>query len=87
MTMLDVRTNLSAAVVRDVRAHFEDVVFTTSIPRSVRISEAPSFSQTILEYDPKGAGAVAYTALAKEFLDRQQRGLSFVGAPQATENS
>jgi chromosome partitioning protein len=87
MTMLDVRTNLSAAVVRDVRAHFEDVVFTTSIPRSVRISEAPSFSQTILEYDPKGAGAVAYTALAKEFLDRQQRGLSFVGAPQQTENS
>jgi para-nitrobenzyl esterase len=58
MTMLDVRTNISAAVVRDVRAHFEEVVFQAAIPRSVRISEAPSFSQTILEYDPKGAGAV-----------------------------
>jgi chromosome partitioning protein len=48
MTMLDVRTNLSASVVRDVRAHFEEVVFETVIPRSVRVSEAPSYSQTIL---------------------------------------
>jgi len=85
MTMLDVRTNISAAVVRDVRAHFEEVVFTASIPRSVRISEAPSFSQTILEYDPKGAGANAYRVLAKEFLDRQQRGISFIGAPEKGE--
>jgi chromosome partitioning protein len=85
MTMLDVRTNLSAAVVSDVRAHFEEVVFTVSIPRSVRISEAPSFSQTVLEYDPKGPGATAYRLLAKEFLDRQQRGISFVGAPQRHE--
>ena len=85
MTMLDVRTNLSAAVVRDVRAHFEEVVFTAAIPRSVRISEAPSFTQTILEYDPKGPGATAYRVLAKEFLDRQERGLSFIGAPQREE--
>ncbi|MEI7963127.1 MAG: ParA family protein [Verrucomicrobiota bacterium] len=85
MTMLDVRTNISAAVVRDVRAHFEEVVFNAAIPRSVRISEAPSFSQTILEYDPKGAGATAYRVLAKEFLDRQKRGISFVGAPQRAE--
>ena len=85
MTMLDVRTNLSAAVVRDVRAHFEEVVFTAAIPRSVRISEAPSFSQTILEYDSKGPGATAYRVLAKEFLDRQQRGISFIGAPQRVE--
>jgi len=82
MTMLDVRTNISAAVVRDVRAHFEEVVFTATIPRSVRISEAPSFSQTVLEYDPKGPGATAYRILASEFLDRQQRGISFIGAPQ-----
>lgn len=85
MTMLDVRTNLSAAVVRDVRAHFEEVVFTAAIPRSVRISEAPSFTKTVLEYDPKGPGATAYRVLAKEFLDRQARGLSFIGAPQRTE--
>ena len=82
MTMLDVRTNISAAVVRDVRDHFEEVVFETAIPRSVRMSEAPSFGKTILEYDPKGPGATAYRLLAKEFLTRQQKGLSFVGAPQ-----
>jgi chromosome partitioning protein len=82
MTMLDVRTNISAAVVRDVRDHFEEVVFDTAIPRSVRISEAPSFSRTILEHDPRGHGALAYRQLAAEFLDRQKRGLSFVGAPQ-----
>lgn len=87
MTMLDVRTNISAAVVRDVRAHFEEVVFETSIPRSVRVSEAPSFGKTILEYDPKGPGATAYRVLAKEFLDRQKKGLSFVGAPQRNGES
>ncbi len=82
MTMLDVRTNISAAVVRDVREHFEEVVFNTVIPRSVRISEAPSFSRTILEHDPRGHGALSYRQLAVEFLERQQKGLSFVGAPQ-----
>ena len=85
MTMLVVRTNLSASVVRDVRAHFEEVVFETVIPRSVRVSEAPSYSQTILEHDPKGPGAVAYRALAVEFLDRQKRGISFIGAPQRAQ--
>jgi chromosome partitioning protein len=87
MTMLDVRTNISASVVRDVREHFEEVVFDTAIPRSVRISEAPSFSRTILEHDPRGHGAAAYRQLATEFLDRQKRGLSFVGAPQKNGES
>ncbi len=87
MTMLDLRTNLSASVVNDVRAHFEEVVFTTSIPRTVRLSAAPSFTQTIIEYDPKGPGATAYRTLAKEFLDRQQRGISFIGAPQRAEEA
>ena len=82
MTMFDVRTNLSAAVVKDVRDHFQEVVFETVIPRSIRISEAPSFSQTVLEYDSKGSGAAAYRALATEFLHRQAQGLSFVG-PQS----
>jgi len=84
MTMFDVRTNLSAAVAKDVRDHFQEVVFETIIPRSIRISEAPSFSQTILEYDSKGPGAIAYRALAIEFLKRQKQGLSFVGAPAST---
>ncbi len=80
MTMFDIRTNLSAAVARDVRNHFQEVVFQTVIPRSIRLSEAPSFSQTILEYDPRGPGAVAYRALAREFLKRQSTGIAFVGA-------
>ena len=84
MTMFDVRTNLSAAVAKDVRDHFQEVVFETVIPRSIRISEAPSFSQTVLEYDSKGLGAIAYRALASEFLKRQAQALSFVGAPTST---
>ncbi|MFZ4115944.1 MAG: ParA family protein [Chthoniobacterales bacterium] len=80
MTMFDMRTNLSAAVAKDVRDHFQEVVFETVIPRSIRISEAPSFSQTVLEYDSKGPGATAYRALALEFLKRQATGMAFVGA-------
>jgi chromosome partitioning protein len=80
MTMYDMRTNLSAAVAKDVRNHFQEVVFEIVIPRSIRISEAPSFTQTILEYDPKGAGATAYRALAREFLQRQAAGISFAGS-------
>ncbi|HLB33306.1 MAG: sporulation initiation inhibitor Soj [Verrucomicrobia bacterium RIFCSPHIGHO2_12_FULL_41_10] len=85
MTMFDIRTNLSAAVVKDVRDHFQEVVFQSVIPRSIRISEAPSFSQTILEYDSKGSGAIAYRSLATEFLQRQAQGISFVGAPTTEE--
>jgi chromosome partitioning protein len=70
MTMFDSRTNLSAQVVADVRAHFPERVYETVIPRTVRLSEAPSFGKPILEYDPRGAGAVAYRALAREFLKR-----------------
>ncbi len=81
MTMFDVRTNLSSAVVSDVRKHFEEVIFDTVIPRSVRLSEAPSFGRTIHEHDPGGAGAVAYSSLAREFLKRQAANLSFVNAP------
>jgi chromosome partitioning protein len=83
MTLFDQRTNLSGAVINDVRNHFQEVVFETVIPRSIRLSEAPSFSKTILEYDPKGPGAAAYRALAAEFLKRQKAGISFIGAPGA----
>jgi chromosome partitioning protein len=71
MTMFDRRTKLSAQVVSEVRQHFGVRVYQTVIPRTVRLSEAPSFGKTILEYDSSGAGARAYRALAQEFLKRQ----------------
>src|ERR1043166_4393323 len=70
MTMFDARTNLSSQVVADVRKHFPERVYETVIPRTVRLSEAPSFGKSILEYAPRGAGAEAYRALAREFIRR-----------------
>ena len=70
MTMFDARTKLSSQVVAEVRAHFGERVYETVIPRTVRLSEAPSFGKSILEYDPRGSGAEAYRALATEFLQR-----------------
>jgi len=70
MTMFDSRTNLSAQVVAEVREHFGERVYETVIPRTVRLSEAPSFGKCILEYDAQGSGAKAYRALAEEFLRR-----------------
>lgn len=71
LTMFDARTNLSEQVVREVRTHFPQQTFRTVIPRSVRLSEAPSYGQTILAYAPDSAGAVAYRALAAELLARE----------------
>ena len=70
MTMFDGRTNLSTQVVADVRNHFGERVYETVIPRTVRLSEAPSFGKSILEYDTNGTGARAYRALAAEFIRR-----------------
>jgi chromosome partitioning protein len=70
MTMFDGRTNLSEQVVAEVREHFRERVYKTVIPRSVRLSEAPSFGKSILEYAPSGAAAQAYRALAREFIER-----------------
>jgi len=70
MTMFDARTNLSQQVVADVRKHFGERVYQTVIPRSVRLSEAPSFGKSILEYASSGAAAQAYRALAREFIGR-----------------
>lgn len=72
MTMFDSRTNLSGQVVADVREHFQERVYETVIPRTVRLSEAPSFGKSILEYDSNGNGARAYRALAQEFVRRHQ---------------
>ena len=68
MTMHDGRTKLAKQVVQEVREFFGDVAFETLIPRSVRISEAPSYGQSVLEYDSKGKGALAYRSLAKEVM-------------------
>ncbi|MFW5882937.1 MAG: ParA family protein [Verrucomicrobiota bacterium] len=70
MTMFDVRTNLSRQVVDEVRGHFGDQVFKAVIPRSVRLSEAPSFGQSIFEYDATSPGAEAYKRLAAEVARR-----------------
>jgi chromosome partitioning protein len=70
MTMFDSRTNLSQQVVADVRKHFGERVYETVIPRSVRLSEAPSFGKSILEYASSGPAARAYRALAREFMKR-----------------
>jgi chromosome partitioning protein len=71
MTMYDSRTRLAQQVVDEVRDFFEDKVFETLIPRTVRLSEAPSFGQPVTLYDPMGKGADAYRSLAKEVIDRE----------------
>ena len=70
MTMYDSRTRLAQQVVDEVRDFFEEKVFHAMIPRTVRLSEAPSFGQPVSIYDPSGKGAAAYRALAKEVIDR-----------------
>jgi chromosome partitioning protein len=70
MTMFDMRTNLSRQVVDEVKKHLPDKIFSSVIPRTVRLSEAPSFGKTIFAYDPLSPGASAYRALAKEVIER-----------------
>jgi chromosome partitioning protein len=70
LTMYDARTNLSADVTAEVRRHLADRVFATIVPRSVRLSEAPSYGQPISLYRPESRGAQAYESLAREFLGR-----------------
>jgi chromosome partitioning protein len=70
MTMFDIRTNLSHQVVDEVKSHLKDKLFKSIIPRSIRLSEAPSYGQPILTYDGSSAGAQAYRNLAKEVITR-----------------
>lgn len=70
MTMFDIRTNLSRQVVEEVKSHLADKMFKSIIPRSIRLSEAPSFGQPILQYDTSSVGAQAYRDLAKEVISR-----------------
>lgn len=85
MTMYDARTNLSQQVLREVRSHFETLVYQTLIPRTIRLGEAPSFGKTIIEYEPNGSGAIAYRALAEEFVQRQTGMIRFVNAETTEE--
>lgn len=69
MTMYDVRTTLAQQVVEEVRRHFPDKVFDTVIPRNVRLSEAPSYGEPIMDYAPNSTGAEAYHQLAQEIMN------------------
>lgn len=70
MTMVDTRTKLAVAVEDDVRGYFGDMVFTSRIPRTVRLAEAPSFAQPITVFDSPSRGAMAYRRLASEVIER-----------------
>ena len=70
LTMYDGRTRLATQVADDVRSHFGEVVLHTIIPRSVRVSEAPSYGQSVITYDPSSTGAVAYAEAARELAYR-----------------
>lgn len=70
LTMYDGRTRLATQVAEDVRSHFGDVVLQTIIPRSVRVSEAPSYGQSVITYDPASSGALAYAEAARELAYR-----------------
>ncbi len=73
LTMFDARTKLSVEVQQDVRKYFKESVYRSFIPRSVKLSEAPSRGQSIFEYDVKSEGAKAYASLAKEVINKNAR--------------
>lgn len=73
LTMFDARTNLAVQVAEEVRKYFSSKVFTTIIPRNVRLSEAPSYGKPIITYDEKSKGAEAYLELAKEVMANGQK--------------
>ena len=81
MTMVNTTTRLSQDVIAEVRAHFGDKVYTSMIPRNVRTSEAPSFGQPVVFYDPSCRGAEAYRAFAKEFIARNPTRTPVAPAP------
>jgi chromosome partitioning protein len=83
MTMFDSRTNLAAQVLEEVKKHFGARAYHTCIPRSVRLSEAPSFGKPVIVYDTKCSGALAYRTLAREFIRRHQPAEPAGQAPKA----
>ena len=87
LTMVDRRMTLSQQVEADVRSHFGDLVFGTTIPRNVRIAEAPSHGLPVLIYDNACAGAQAYILLASEFIRRRRTAAEAAPPPPAPETS
>ncbi len=73
LTMYDDRTNLARQVAEDLKEFFEDQVFKTVIPRSIRLAEAPSYGKPIIAYDPRSRGAESYLELGKEIIRNEQR--------------
>ncbi|MGC5165363.1 AAA family ATPase [Luteimicrobium sp. DT211] len=82
LTMYDARTNLAQQVASEVREHFAEQTLRTTVPRSVRISEAPSYGQSVVTYDPSSSGALAYLEAAREL---SERGPVTVGADRAPQ--
>ncbi|MBT1169816.1 MULTISPECIES: ParA family protein [Bifidobacterium] len=80
VTMFDRRTLLSREVYGEVKGHYPSIVLNTTIPRSVKISEAPSFSQSVIAYDPRGIGAIAYGEAALEIAKHSQQVLDAIDA-------
>ncbi|WP_207391633.1 ParA family protein [Streptomonospora litoralis] len=74
LTMYDGRTRLASQVADEVRGHFGDLVLKTLVPRSVRVSEAPSYGQSVMTYDPGSTGAVSYMEAAREIAHRAKMG-------------
>ena len=72
LSMFDGRTNLSIQVVEEVKKYFREKVYTTVIPRNVRLAEAPSYGMPIVQYDPHSKGAEAYSEFAEEFLELEE---------------
>lgn len=84
LTMYDARTKLAEQVAEEVQGHFTNVVLKNIIPRSVKVSEAPGYGQTVLEYDPGSRGAMAYMEAAKEFANR---GDAWMAPPEDTDEA
>jgi chromosome partitioning protein len=74
LTMFDGRTRLASQVADEVREHFGEVVLASIVPRNVRVSEAPSYGQSVMTYDPASSGAVAYLEAAREMAHRSAPG-------------
>lgn len=87
LTMFDMRNNLSHQVVTEIKNHFGEKVFNAIIPRNVRLSEAPSHGQSILEYDSKSVGATRYLELAREVIARSEQKVAQEPAPRVEQNA
>ena len=71
LTMVDKRNTLSSLVEKDVREHFGEIVYKTTIPRNIKVSEAPSHGKPVIIYDVNCSGSMAYIGLAREIINKQ----------------